>query len=295
MRWRRASNATTRARRRSRTRTRNCAKSSAWRSRARSSLKRAVETLPDGRSAAAGPSRPRSDVPPAASPSTTAPDTNAFKYLAFEDRFRGSSDEIRTRLLDYLPLFAGASNVLDVGCGRGELLELLRERQIDARGIDVNDAMVEACRERGLVGRASRRAGIPVRAAGCLARRSHCDSGRGTPGAGVPDAAHRGGVPQAAPGAPLVLETINAACWAAFFESYIRDFTHVRPLHPETLRYLVQAGGFATAEIQFRAPIAEHDKLPLVKVSAPARAGPPPPPTPRFAIWPRPSMSTPSD
>ena len=70
------------------------------------------------------------------------------------------------------------------------------------------------------------------------------------------------------PGAPLVLETINAACWTAFFESYIRDFTHVRPLHPETLKYLVQAGGFPTAEIRFSAPIAEHDKLPSVKPPA---------------------------
>ena len=66
-----------------------------------------------------------------------------------------------------------------------------------------------------------------------------------------------------------MLETINAACWTAFFESYIRDFTHVRPIHPETLRYLVQAGGFPTAEIQFRAPIAEHDKLPVVRLSEP--------------------------
>ena len=37
-----------------------------------------------------------------------------------------------------------------------------------------------------------------------------------------------------------MLETINPACWLAFFSSYIRDFTHVRPVHPETLQYLLQ-------------------------------------------------------
>jgi len=235
------------------------------------SLKRAVDTLQTaspavGQSAAAREATSAA----AAAPSTTAPDTNAFKYVAFEDRFRGSSDDIRTRLLDYMPLFEGASNVLDVGCGRGELLELLRERQIDARGIDVNDAMVEACRNRGLV--ADRADALTFVSA-------------------QPDASLGGLIAiqvvehleppylmqlietafhKLRPGAPLVLETINAACWAAFFESYIRDFTHVRPLHPETLRYLVQASGFSTAEIRFRAPVAEHDKLPVVKVPAPA-------------------------
>ena len=46
------------------------------------------------------------------------------------------------------------------------------------------------------------------------------------------------------PGAPIVLETINAACWAAFFESYVRDFTHRWPVHPDTLAYLLRASGW---------------------------------------------------
>ena len=49
------------------------------------------------------------------------------------------------------------------------------------------------------------------------------------------------------PGAPLVLETINPACWMAFFETYIRDLTHQQPLHPDTLRFLVQASGFSSS------------------------------------------------
>ena len=50
----------------------------------------------------------------------------------------------------YLPLFAAATDVLDVGCGRGELLELFREHGVTARGIDTNQAMVDECRSRGL-------------------------------------------------------------------------------------------------------------------------------------------------
>jgi O-antigen chain-terminating methyltransferase len=51
----------------------------------------------------------------------------------------------------------------------------------------------------------------------------------------------------------------------AFFESYIRDITHRWPLHPETLKYLVTASGFADAQIEYRSPVAPQDRLqPLV-------------------------------
>jgi O-antigen chain-terminating methyltransferase len=63
------------------------------------------------------------------------------------------------------------------------------------------------------------------------------------------------------PGAPIVLETINPACWFAFFESYIRDITHVRAIHPDTLQYLLVATGFQQVEIRYRAPYPEHEKL----------------------------------
>ena len=45
-----------------------------------------------------------------------------------------------------------------------------------------------------------------------------------------------------------MLETLNPACWVAFFDSFIRDITHVWPLHPETLKYLVLASGFTRAD-----------------------------------------------
>jgi O-antigen chain-terminating methyltransferase len=63
------------------------------------------------------------------------------------------------------------------------------------------------------------------------------------------------------PGAPIVLETINPACWFAFFESYIRDLTHVRPVHPDTLKYLLVATGFQHVEVRYRAPYPESEKL----------------------------------
>jgi SAM-dependent methyltransferase len=77
-------------------------------------------------------------------------------YLSFENRFRGPRNDIKKRVRFYLPFLrkarAGtkARPVLDVGCGRGEWLELLREGKLEAIGIDLNEAMVAQCKERGL-------------------------------------------------------------------------------------------------------------------------------------------------
>src|SRR5207247_4823756 len=69
-------------------------------------------------------------------------------------------------------------------------------------------------------------------------------------------------------GAPIVLETINPACWLAFFSSYIRDFTHVRPVHPETLQYLLRASGFERVELRYSAPVPDHVKMKTVDLPA---------------------------
>ncbi len=54
----------------------------------------------------------------------------------------------------------------------------------------------------------------------------------------------------------------------AFFETYLRDLTHARPLHPDTLKFLVQAAGFSHVDVRFRAPVVDADRLP--RVAAPA-------------------------
>jgi O-antigen chain-terminating methyltransferase len=182
-------------------------------------------------------------------------------YVGFEDRFRGSPDDIRTRLEGYLPLFEGADNVLDVGCGRGEFLTLLRERGVHGRGIDINTAMVDVCRSQGLqVERADALAHVRAQPdeslGGIFAAQviEHLEPAYLT---SLLDAACQ----KLRPGAPIVLETINPACWFAFFESYIRDLTHVRPVHPDTLKYLLIATGFLHVDIQYRSPYPEQEKL----------------------------------
>lgn len=210
------------------------------------------ETAPGTSGPARGTSEP---------PRRTSDAASAALYLAFEDLFRGSESDIRARQADYVPLFAGATDVLDIGCGRGEFLTLLQEAGILAGGIDVNEEMVAACRSRGLqVDRAdavSYLQGLPDESLGGLFAAQVVEHLEPMQLAALLKDAAR----VLRPGARLVLETINPTCWVAFFESYLKDLTHARPLHPETLKYLVVANGFRDVEVRFRSPIPEDGRL----------------------------------
>jgi 2-polyprenyl-3-methyl-5-hydroxy-6-metoxy-1,4-benzoquinol methylase len=188
-------------------------------------------------------------------------DALGYKYVGFEEQFRGSQEQILERLASYVPIFADASNVLDVGCGRGEFLALLREGGVPARGIDTNPAMVQMSRDQGLQAEGgdalSYLRSQPDQSLGGLFAAQVVEHLEPSYLASFLDAAFD----KLRPGAPIVLETINPACWFAFFESYIRDITHVRPLHPDTLKYLLMATGFQRLDIRYRVPYPEREKL----------------------------------
>ena len=228
-------------------------------------LKREVEQLrasppasvpSDARAQAAPPGGP-----PAAESAAFGTTLDSLTYVGFEDRFRGSQDEIRSRLDAYLPIFRSASDVLDVGCGRGELLDLLRQHGVTGRGVDTNDAMVHLCRARGLdVERDDALRFLerqPDGSLGGLVAIQVVEHFEPAYLLRFLETAHH----KLRAGAPLVLETINAACWMAFFETYLRDITHRQALHPDTLRYLVQTSGFTSVDVQYREPVREADRL----------------------------------
>lgn len=190
-----------------------------------------------------------------------AANVDASAYVGFEDRFRGERDEIRRRVEDYVPLLAEANDVVDIGCGRGELLDLLGARGVRARGVDVNEAMAAQCRARGLdvehgdaLSYLERQ---PDASIGGLIAVQVVEHFKPAYLARFLEAAYQ----KMRGGAPLILETLNPACWMAFFETYVRDLTHEKPLHPETLRYLVEASGFTRVDVQYRQPVREADRL----------------------------------
>ena len=227
-------------------------------------LKRELERLMTSEPRAGAPKKQRhasGSQPAVTGTGAVSSPLDSYKYVGFEDQFRGSTEQIRSRLADYLPLFDGASDVLDVGCGRGEFLDLLRERGIGGRGLDINHEMVEVCRGRGLEADEGDALGylsaLPDASLGGVFAAQVVEHLEPEYLIRLLDTAYH----KARPGSKIVLETINPACWYAFFESYIRDITHVRPLHPDTLRYLILASGFQKVELRYREPFPEESKL----------------------------------
>jgi O-antigen chain-terminating methyltransferase len=174
---------------------------------------------------------------------------------------RGSTQEVRDRQRPYMEDFAGAAPVLDVGCGRGEFLGLLRDAGIEARGVDADADMVAFARGEGL----------DVEQADALAYLDSVPDGSlgGIFAAQVvehlPPLALRRFLELAAAklrrGGLLVAETINPLSPLAL-RNYFADLTHVQPLVPETLALLARHAGFASVETRFANPPAERLEVP---------------------------------
>ncbi|HKC21354.1 MAG TPA: class I SAM-dependent methyltransferase [Gaiellaceae bacterium] len=195
-------------------------------------------------------------VPPvtvAAQPAAAAlPD-----YFAFESRMRGSVDTIRERQRRYVDDLRGAAPVLDIGCGRGELLQLLREAGLEARGIDADADMVAYARGEGL----------DVEQADLVEYLERQDDGSlggifmGQVVEHLPPAVLVRALELAAAklrgGGLLVAETINPLSPLAL-RHYFADLTHAQPLVPETLELLARQSGFAETEIRYLNEPAER-------------------------------------
>ena len=177
-------------------------------------------------------------------------------YVAFEERFRGSRDLIRERALPYMDIVrsAGAGTyeapVLDLGCGRGDWLDILREHSLIARGVDSNRVFLDICRGRGLeviegdVLKVLR--DLDDASVGAITGMHIAEHLPFEVLVALLDEAKRvlrlGGV--------LALETPNPEnLWVASHWFYM-DPTHRNPLPPEALKWMVEARGFADVRIE---------------------------------------------
>ena len=193
---------------------------------------------------------------------------DAATYVGFEDQFRGSDAAIRERVRPYVAIFSGRTNVIDIGCGRGELLAELKSAGVAARGVDANQEMATVARDRGLDAAAGDAlaflSSLPDESVGGIAATQVIEHLEPAYLLRLIQTA----VAKLEPGAPIVLETINPACWLAFFSSYIRDLTHVRPIHPDTLQYLLRASGFERVDIRYSAPVPEAVRMKTLDLPA---------------------------
>jgi 2-polyprenyl-3-methyl-5-hydroxy-6-metoxy-1,4-benzoquinol methylase len=186
-------------------------------------------------------------------------------YYHFEESFRGSRDDIKERMRSYVQYFQKAEGtIVDLGCGRGEFLELLQEHSLNAIGVDSSAEMIAACRERGL--KAEQEDLLQY------LRNQKEKSLGGIFSAQVvehlpPDylmnllaTVHT----RLKPGSVMVLETINIASAYSFLQMYTRDITHKTPLHPETLLFLLNSFGFQKSQILFSSPVPAPARLQLL-------------------------------
>ncbi len=200
--------------------------------------------------------RRREALPEAAAQTQQPASLPALDYAALAERFRGSEEEVRQKQRFYLRFFAGHRDVLDLGCGRGEFLELMRETGVPARGIELSAELVAACRAKGL--EASQGDLL-----GCLPA--------------LPDESLDGIfcahvvehlAPEFLPGVIraaaaklrkdglLVIETPNPECLATFALHFYLDPTHVRPVPAGLLMFYMQESGLGRIEVHQLSPAA---------------------------------------
>jgi O-antigen chain-terminating methyltransferase len=181
-------------------------------------------------------------------------------YRDLERRFRGDREHVMALSEVYLADVTGLdAPVVDVGCGRGEWLELLREHGIAAYGVDLNASFAEANQERGLdvrVGDALEHlAGLPEGSVGAVTGFHLVEH--------LPFDVLLGLIDQAlhalVPGGLVIFETPNPTNVRVGAAQFWIDPTHIRPMHPQLLDFLLLQRGFHTTEIRPLHPAAHFE------------------------------------
>lgn len=175
-------------------------------------------------------------------------------YYAFEEKFRGSRELVKSRLAIYLPYVERTRGLnaprgfLDIGCGRGEWLELLKENNIACRGIDLNQRMIDETQARGLE---SERADVLT-----FLRKLPDDSLGGISGFHIiehlPFAVLMTVLAEVrrtlVPGGVLILETPNPENFIVGSCNFYVDPTHRHPILPIMLGFMLSQAGFKEHE-----------------------------------------------
>jgi len=171
-------------------------------------------------------------------------------YRGFEDIFRGPEDFIRERQRVYLPLVTGHAPILDVGCGRGEFLDLLAAAHISAIGVDSDAGMVARCHAKGH--RVIHTNVLPYLRDGEPHSFGAIFAAQVIEHLPYDDLLDFLRLAQRAlqPGGLLIAETVNPHALPAF-KTFWTDLTHHNPIFPEVAVTLCRLTGYHTATVLF--------------------------------------------
>lgn len=202
------------------------------------------------------PVTPPPPAPVAAGPTPAVTSTD-FDYGRFAERFRGPEEYVRRNVEFYQPFFAGCTNVLDIGCGRGEFLGTMREQGIAARGIDLSEESVSQCKQVGLTAEvadlfAYLAAQPEEEFDGIFSSQvvEHLDP------KSLPEMVRlcasrlrRGGI--------LAIETPNPECLAIFATHFYLDPTHTRPVPHPLMSFYMEEAGLGQIEVHELSPAVD--------------------------------------
>jgi len=199
-------------------------------------------------------------------PAVHNPQDTGIDYMTFEQMYRGGRDTIKESQKRYLKYLEGKNRILDIGCGRGEFVELMLEAgKTGVKGIDLNESMVALCRQ----------AGLPVEYGDAVSylNRLEADTLEGIYLGQVVEHMQPAEIVQMARLAHeklkadgvIIMETPNPTCLAIFANSFYLDMSHNKPVHPLTLEFILQSQGFREVETIYFSELEE--KLPKLSGS----------------------------
>lgn len=188
------------------------------------------------------------------------------QYFNFENIHRGNRQEVKDKQKIFLPYFKNANDILDIGCGRGEFLEILKEEGISSSGIDINMEMISFCRDRGLnVQRAdalSYLSSLDDNSLGGIFTSQVIEHLDGSTLLELIRLCHQ----KLKPGAYLIAETLNPLCLTIFSGPFYLDMSHTKPIHPQTASFILEMSGYKEVEIKYTNPYPVEKKLGTLEI-----------------------------
>lgn len=196
-------------------------------------------------------------------PSINTDNYSVIDYFDFENYFRGSRELIKARQLEYLSYLKSCKKVVDIGCGRGEFLEIMQENNIPAVGVDTYKPFADYCLEKGF-------------SAVCMDGIEYLSNEQGFDGifagqviehltigqiVSLIDTAYN----KLPDGGVLIMETPNPRSLSIYVNAFFIDPSHVKPVHPETIRYLLKNAGFKTVDILYTKNSRPNITIPPIK------------------------------